>query len=164
MKNLEKLDSSDRLILAAVQANGQISTAALADIAHVSQSSAQKRLRKLEREGYITGYYARLDPLGVDQTHLVYVQVKMADTTRKTLDAFCAAAREAPEILSIDMLTAGFDFLLKVRCRDIAAFAELHSDVISELPGVLQTLSFPVMKEVKDTTALPIEPAAPRSR
>ncbi|PHR55318.1 MAG: proline dehydrogenase transcriptional activator [Robiginitomaculum sp.] len=154
---LEKLDQQDRRILTHMQKNGRMTTTELAEHVHVSTSAAQKRLRKLEREGYITDYRAHIAPKSVDQAYLVYIQIKLADTQRSTLDKFNEAVRAIPQILACDMLTAGFDYLLKVRCRDMHAFTELHGDVLSSLPGVQQTLSFPVMKEVKDTTALIIE-------
>jgi Lrp/AsnC family leucine-responsive transcriptional regulator len=156
LRFLDQLDNQDRRILDEMQRDGRMTASDLAGRVHMSTSAAQKRLRKLERLGYITGYRAHLDPRAVDQAYLVYVQVKLSDTTRATLDKFNSAVLEEPHILSCDMLTAGFDYLLKVRCADMQAFTALHGDVISALPGVQQTFSFPVMMEIKDTTALVI--------
>lgn len=153
---LDKLDIQDRRILAQMQRTGRMTTTELAERVHVSTSAAQKRLRKLERDGYITDYRAHLNPKAVDQAYLVYIQIKMADTRRPTLKTFNDAVRQIPQVLSCDMLTAGFDYLLKVRCTNMQAFSELHADQLSTLPGVQQTLSFPVMNEVKDTTAFVI--------
>lgn len=153
-----KLTSQDLRILDEMQKDGRLTTTELAERIGASKSAAQKRLRKLEREGYISNYRAHLNPVSVDQAYLIYVQIKLSDTRRSTLNTFNEAVLEIPHILSCDMLTAGFDYLLKVRCTDMHAFSELHGDVISCLPGVQQTLSFPVMKEVKDTTALVIKP------
>ena len=151
-----QLDSHDRRLLELVQRDGRMTAAELAEQVHLSTSAVQKRVRKLERDGYITGYRAHLDPKSINQAYLVYVQVKLADTTRSTLDKFNEAIKKVPHVLSCDMLTAGFDYLLKIRCADMNAFSELHGDVISCLPGVQHTFSFPVMKEVKDMTTLVI--------
>lgn len=152
----DKLDKQDRRILACMQTNGRLTTTELAERIGASKSAAQKRLRKLERSGYITDYRAHINPNSIDQAYLVYVQIKLSDTKRSTLNQFDQAVIAIPEILSCDMLTAGFDYLLKIRCKDMHAFTEIYGDIISSLPGVQQTLSFPVMQEVKDTTAMVI--------
>lgn len=155
----DQLDSHDRKLLDFIQRDARMTAAELAENVHLSTSAVQKRLRKLERDGYIIDYRAHINPKSVNQAYLVYVQVKLSDTTRATLDKFNKAIKDVPNVLSCDMLTAGFDYLLKIRCADMNAFSELHGDVISCLPGVQQTFSFPVMKEVKDTTALAISDA-----
>ena len=153
---MQNLDTFDRRILSELQRNGRITVSQLADRVHLSTSAAQKRLRRLEKSGAIAEYRAVLNPAAVDQEFLVFVQVKLSDTTRAALDRFNAAIEGVPNILACHMLTAGFDYLLKVRARDMHAFSELHGDIISALPHVQQTFSYPVMKEVKDTTALPV--------
>jgi len=153
---MEKYDTYDRHILSELQRNGRITISELAERVFLSTSATQKRLRRLEVSGAITEYRAVVAPDAVDQGFLVYVQVKLGDTTRAALDRFNAAIEGVPNILACHMLTAGFDYLLKVRARDMHAFTELHGDIISALPGVQQTFSYPVMKEVKDTTALPV--------
>jgi Lrp/AsnC family leucine-responsive transcriptional regulator len=108
----------------------------------------------LERSGYILGYSARLDPVKIQQGHLVYVQVKLKNTSSASLTAFNKAVRGVPEILTCHMLSGGYDYLLKIRTKDMASYRQLLGDVISDLPDVLQTSTFPVMEEVKDSSAL----------
>lgn len=147
----KSLDQTDLRILAEIQKSGRMSIVDLAKLVNLSKTPCLQRLRRMEREGYILGYRARLDPKKIKQGQLIYVQVKLKNTTSATLDKFNAAILEAPEILACHMLSGGFDYLLKVRSSDMASYRELLGDVIANLPGVQQTSTFPVMEEVKDT-------------
>ena len=156
MKNAKTIDAIDRKILGLVQNNGRISVVDLAEQVNLSKSPCLQRLRRLESEGYIRGYRADLDPRKVAHGHLVYVQVKLENTSRDSLARFNAAVRDVPQILTCHMMSGGYDYILKVRTADMAAYRELLGDVISLLPSVSTTSTFPVMEEVKDTTELPI--------
>lgn len=151
MKKDKLIDQTDLRILAAIQKSGRISIVDLAKLVNLSKTPCLQRLRRLEREGYIVGYRARLDPRKIKQGQLIYVQVKLKNTTSSTLDKFNASILATPQILACHMLSGGFDYLLKVRSADMAAYRELLGDVIAKLPGVQQTSTFPVMEEVKDT-------------
>jgi len=151
------LDQTDLRILSEVQKSGRMSVVELAKLVNLSKTPCLQRLRRLEREGYIIGYRARLDPRKIKQGQLIYVQVKLKNTTSATLDSFNAAALATPQILACHMLSGGFDYLLKVRSPDMASYRELLGDVIAKLPGVLQTSTFPVMEEVKDTHQIMID-------
>lgn len=157
MGNDKTLDKIDRRILQCLQKDGRISVVDLAEQVNLSKSPCLQRLRRLERNGFIKGYRADLDPHKVAQGYLVYVQVKLENTNRRALEAFNAAVMKVSQILTCHMVAGGYDYLLKVRTRDMTAYRELLGDVISCLPGVLQTSTFPVMEEVKDTTLLEID-------
>lgn len=157
MAELKELDQVDYRILAEIQKSGRMSVVDLAKLVNLSKTPCLQRLRRLERDGYILGYRAKLDPKKIKQGHLVYVQVKLKDTTSDTLDNFNAAVIATPQILTCHMLSGGYDYLLKVRTSDMASYRELLGDVIADLPGVLQTSTFPVMEEVKDTHQIVIE-------
>ncbi len=154
---MQSLDKIDHAILDIMQRDGRISIVDLARQVNLSKTPCLNRLRRLEKNGFILGYQARLNPHKINQSHLVYVQVKLANTTSETLNKFNAAARQVPEILSCHMLSGGYDYLLKIRSSDMTAYRELLGEIIAELPGVLQTASFPVMEEVKDSPVLQIE-------
>jgi len=143
----------------ALQTSGRISIVDLAKIVNLSKTPCLQRVRRLEHDGYILGYRAKLDPKKIKQGHLAYIQVKLKDTSSETLNKFNAAALATPQILTCHMLSGGFDYLLKVRSSDMAAYRQLLGDVIADLPGVLQTSTFPVMEEVKDTHQIVIEGA-----
>ncbi|NKB16162.1 MAG: winged helix-turn-helix transcriptional regulator [Sphingomonadales bacterium] len=154
--NGDNLDFVDLKILSAVQRDGRMSVVELAEQVNLSKTPCLKRLKKLENAGYIRGYQAQLDPRKLDQGYLVFVQVKLTTTTLSKLEAFNDAVRLIPEVQSCHMMSGGYDYLLKVRTRDMDSYRILLGDVISSLPGVGQTSTFPVMEEVKDSMALAI--------
>ena len=151
------LDEADRRLLREIQADGRVPVVELAQRIGLSKTPCLKRLRRLERDGVIRGYRADIDPDKIRQGYLAYVQVKLSSTTRKTLDSFNAAVREVPEIMSCHMMAGGFDYLLKIRTRDMRAYRQFMGDVLSQLPNIAQTSTFPVMEQVKESHELKIE-------
>ncbi len=148
------IDQIDRRILAVLADDGRISVVDLAARVNLSKTPCLKRLKKLESNGVIQGYQALLDPKKLDQGYLVFVQVKLTTTTLSKLEAFNEAVRAIPEVQGAHMMSGGYDYLLKIRTRDMDSYRILLGDVISSLPGVGQTSTFPVMEEVKDSMAL----------
>lgn len=148
---LEDLDVFDRKILRAMQANGRLSVGELSDEIGLSKTPCLTRLRRLESKGYIRQYKGVLDPALIRQDYVTFVQVKLEGTTRSQLNAFSDAVQNVPQIQSCHMMLGGYDFLLKIRTRNMKTYRELLGDVLSELPGIAQTSTFPVMETVKDT-------------
>jgi Lrp/AsnC family transcriptional regulator, leucine-responsive regulatory protein len=152
-----QLDAIDKSILKEVQIDGRLSIVELAARVNLSKSPCLKRLRRLENEGYIKGYYAELDAKKLSCGHLVFVQVKLSNTTRSKLEDFNRAVQHVPQVLSCHMMSGGYDYLLKVRTRDMDEYRILMGDILSALPSVGQTSTFAVMEEVKDTMVLPFD-------
>lgn len=148
---LEELDLHDRHILRAMQENGRLSISELSDEVGLSKTPCLTRLRRLEEKGYIRRYKGVLDAAKIRQDYVTFVQVKLTSTTRRHLDAFSDAVQTIPAIQSCHMMSGGYDFLLKIRTRNMRAYRELLGDVVSELPGIAQTSTFPVMETVKET-------------
>jgi Lrp/AsnC family transcriptional regulator, leucine-responsive regulatory protein len=157
------LDAIDLKILEEVQKDGRISIVELARRVNLTKSPCAERLKRLEREGAIRGYGARLNPEMVGAAHLAFVQVQLKSTTADALADFNKAVMRAREIQACHMVAGGFDYLLKVRTPDIKGYRETLGAVISRLPHILQTHTYVVMEEVKDDAALPV-PKAPRRR
>jgi Lrp/AsnC family transcriptional regulator, leucine-responsive regulatory protein len=116
-------------------------------------------VRRLESDGFIKGYAARVDAAKVDMALLVYVQVTLDRTTTTIFDRFKQGILAIPEVLECHMVAGGFDYLLKLRVPSMAAYREVLGERIGKLPGLLQTHSYFVMEEVKDTPAIPIADA-----
>ncbi len=150
------LDRTDFRILREIQENGRISMVELSRRVHLTKTPCAERVRRLEKAGVIRGYFAALDPATIDAGHVVMVQVQLERTTAADLEAFNAAVQDVPEIQSCMMMAGGFDYLLKVRTRDIAAYRELLGTRISRLPHVQQTHTYVVMEVVKDEVTLPL--------
>jgi Lrp/AsnC family transcriptional regulator, leucine-responsive regulatory protein len=148
------LDRTDYRILREIQANGRISMVELSRRVNLTKTPCAERVKRLESSGVIKGYYAALDPVAVAAGHVVMVQVQLSRTTEKELEEFNAAVQHVPEIQSCMMMAGGFDYLLKIRTRDIASYRELLGTAISQLPHVMQTHTYVVMEVVKDEVTL----------
>ena len=143
------LDKFDWRILDAVQADGRLSLASISEQVGLSKTPCQIRLRRLEEEGYITGYHARFNMRKIRKNCVVFIQIKLEATSRRHLEQFNAAVRKMDAIQTCHMMAGSFDYLLKVRCRNMEEYRVILTDCINELPGVYQTTTFPVMEEVK---------------
>jgi Lrp/AsnC family leucine-responsive transcriptional regulator len=150
------LDSTDLRILEEIQKDGRISVVELSRRVHLTKTPCAERLRRLEKTGVICGYFAKLNPMVVNAGHVVMVQVQMKSTTADDLEAFNTAVVRIPEIQSCHMVAGGYDYLLKVRSKDIDAYRRILGEVVSKLPGVLQTHTYVVMETVKDEVTLPV--------
>ncbi|GAA3532458.1 Lrp/AsnC ligand binding domain-containing protein [Zobellella aerophila] len=122
----------------------------LASRVGLSKTPCQLRMRRLEEQGYITGYTVLVDQNKLGLSHIAFVQVTLNDTSSKALTAFNTAALKIGEIEQCHMIAGGFDYLLKVRTKDIVSYRLVLGEKISTLPHVLQTSTFVVMESVKD--------------
>ena len=148
------LDKIDRRILALLQADGRLSNLKLAEAVHLSPTAVLERVRRLTREGFILGYEARLDPVKLDAGLMVFVEVLLDRTVQDVMDTFRAAVQVRPEILECHLVAGGFDYLLKTRSADMAAYREFAGTVLWQLPGVRETRTYAVMEEVKNSAHL----------
>ena len=148
------MDAIDRKILAELQQDGRISNLKLAETVHLSPTAVLERVKRLTREGVILGYEARLNPAKLGAGMLVFIEILLDRTVHDVMDNFRAAVQARPEILECHLVAGGFDYLLKTRVSDMAAYREFIGAVIWTLPGVRETRTYAVMEEVKNTTAL----------
>jgi Lrp/AsnC family leucine-responsive transcriptional regulator len=146
----DRLDRIDRNILMALSREGRLSMAELAAKVGLSKTPVQARVRRLERDGYIRGYSAIVDRERMGEGHVAFVQVKLSDTRSQALGEFNRAIQGVAEVEQCHMMAASFDYLLKVRTRDIAAYRRVLGERISALPHVAQTSTFVAMETVKD--------------
>jgi len=146
----DNLDHADRRILAALHRDARLSMAALADKVGLSKSPVTARVRRLEAAGYILGYHAALDPEKLGEAQVAFVQVTLSSTTSEALVAFNAAVRNTPEVEACHMIAGGFDYLMKIRTRDMVAYRRALGETIARLPHVSQTSTFMVMETVKE--------------
>jgi Lrp/AsnC family transcriptional regulator, leucine-responsive regulatory protein len=158
MKTTEnrRLDAIDRRILMALQSNGRMSNLSLARHVGLSPTPCQERVKRLERERFIVGYGARLDPAKIDLGLLVFVQITLDRTTPDVFDRFAKATRDIQSIIECHMIAGGYDYLLKVRVRDMTEYRRLLGDQLTSIGGVAQTHTYAVMDEVKSGTLLPL--------
>lgn len=150
------LDPTDRRILRALQSDGRITNQELATRCGMSPSACYDRLKRLREQGYITGFTALLDPIKLDRALLVFIEVLLDRTTGDTFDEFAAAVRDTPEVLECHMVAGGFDYLIKARVKDMAAYRTFLGSTLVGMPKVRETRTYAVLEEVKSTHHLPV--------
>ena len=148
--DLDELDRHDRKILDILQEDGRITITDLAARVGLSKTPCQARMRRLEERGFIIGYSAVVDPDRLGRGHIAFVQVSLSDTRTAALDAFNESVRNMREIEQCHMIAGGFDYLLKVRSRDIAEYRKILGEKLSGLPHVARTSTFVAMQSIKD--------------
>ena len=150
------LDRTDLKILRCLQDDGRISNLKLAQEVALSPTAVLARVQRLSKEGFILGYEARLNPLKLGAGMMVFVEVLLDRTTPNVFEAFKAAVQVRAEIMECHMVAGGFDYLLKTRMADMAAYRAFAGTVLWQLPGVRETRTYAVMEEIKNTTRLPL--------
>lgn len=153
---LQGLDKTDLRILELLQKEGRLSNARLAEQLHLSETPVWRRLRRLEDEGYITGYQAKLDRRKLGYGLIAFVQINFANHTGEQPTQFERAIQSIPEILSCHNVSGEADYYLQVVTRDLEAYGEFVTHVLRKLPGVTSIRSSLSMREIKSTSALPV--------
>jgi DNA-binding Lrp family transcriptional regulator len=153
---IDEIDDRDRAILRALMADGRLSNVELSEKVNLSPSACLRRVKLLEESGLIKGYVMLLDPVAVGLAGAAYVSVTLEQQGRATLDRFEADVRRHPEIIECYLLAGAADYLLRVAFRDARDFERIHTDILTQLPGVSRVQSTLALRTVKKTTALPV--------
>lgn len=156
-KRKKALDRLDRRILAELQGNGRLSYVELAERVGLSATPCIERVKRLEKEGYIEGYYARLNPALMGFSMLVFVEISLSYQSRDAFAQFNKAVESLPFMLECHLVSGDADYLIKARINDMSEYRALLGDMLLNLPGVKNSKSYIVMEEVKETFKLPVE-------
>ncbi len=152
-----KLDRIDRNILVELQKNGRISNVELSKRVGLSPTPCLERVKRLETEKYILGYKAMLNPHKLEAALLVLVEITLTKTSPDVFDEFSKAVHSLDVIQECHLVSGNFDFLLKTRVSDMAAYRELLGDTLLRLPSVSESRTYVVMEEVKSSNMLSIK-------
>lgn len=144
------LDRTDLKILRLLQSDGRMGNAEIAKRVNTSAATCHRRLQALFAGGVVRAVRALIDPARIGRGTLVIVGVVLDRSTPEAFSAFEAAVRTIPTVLDCHLVAGDFDYMLKIRVSDMADFNRLHSATLIGLPGVRQTRTFFVMKEVID--------------
>jgi Lrp/AsnC family transcriptional regulator, leucine-responsive regulatory protein len=150
------IDKIDRKILQILQDDGRISNLKLAETIGLSATAVLARTQRLQRDGFILGYEARLNPVKLGRGMAVFVEVLLDRTTPNVFDAFKAAVQVHGDIMECHLVAGGFDYLLKLRVQDMAAYRDFAGRVLWQLPGVRETRTYAVMEVVKEGSRVDI--------
>ena len=149
------LDATDTRLLAALQANAHLTAQELGEMLNLSPSQAGRRRQRLEAEGFITGYAARLDPARLGLSVQGFVQVQLATHGPEQSKAFARLVRSRAEITSAWTMTGEADYLLRVYCANLGALNTLIHEVLLSHPSVARVQSQIVMDQLKQDAPLP---------
>ena len=153
---MNSLNRIDRNILRELQQDGRLSYAELARRVGLTTTPCMERVRRLERDGVITGFSALVNPGAVGAALLVFVQIRLSRTSQDNFAEFKAAASDLPDVQECYLVSGDFDYLIKARVADMAAYREFLGETLLGLPGVQASTSYVVMETVKETLCVPI--------
>lgn len=149
------LDELDTRLLSALQKNAHLTAHQLGEVLHLSASQAGRRRQRLEAEGYIESYAAKLDPVRLGLTVQAFVQVQLATHGPEQGKSFARLVETQPEIISAWTLTGDADYLLRVYCLDLASLNTLIHDILLAHDTVSRVQSQIVMDQFKRDAPLP---------
>ena len=147
----EVLDETDLQILKTLQKNAKLTTKELAETVHLTPTPVFERQKRLEKQGYIKKYVAILDPEKLDQGLLVFCKVKLKQINQEIANAFTRRIMRIPEVTECYNTSGSYDYLLKVRARDMKQYQEFVLNKLGTIESVASLESTFVMSEVKQT-------------
>ena len=153
---MSRMDALDIKLLKALQKDGRMSNADLAESVALSPSACHRRVQRLEKDGVIRNYVALLNPRAVDRRATVFVEITLKGQADEILEAFERQVALIPDVLECHLMAGAADYLLKVVAQDTDDFARIHKQYLARLPGVAQMQSSFALRTVFKTTALPL--------
>ncbi|MFC3110747.1 Lrp/AsnC ligand binding domain-containing protein [Undibacterium arcticum] len=158
-ESVRSLDKIDRHILRLLQQDGRLAMKELAEKVGLSITPCIERVKRMERDGVITGYYARVSPRALGINLLVFVEITLNHKSAKAFEQFRHEVLRIPEVMECHLVSGDFDYLIKARIREMAEYRKLLGDMLLQLPGAAQSKSYVVMEEIKETLDLAVESA-----
>jgi Lrp/AsnC family transcriptional regulator, leucine-responsive regulatory protein len=156
-ESTKTLDKLDRHILRILQQEGRISMKDLGERVGLSVTPCIERVKRMERDGVISGYYARVDPGALGAKLLVFVEITLNQKSASAFEQFRREVLRIPEVQECHLVSGDFDYLIKARIHEMAEYRKLLGEMLLELPGAAQSKSYVVMEEIKETLVLSTE-------
>jgi len=153
-----RLDRIDIAILEALQQEGRMPNAALAEKIGLSQSACSRRLDNLEKSGVIKGYHAEISNAALGHKMTAIVHISLSGQFEKTLSEFEAAVKRCPNVLSCHLMSGEYDYILRIAARDLEDYERIHKEWLTGMPHVIKINSSFALREVVDRTAIGISP------
>lgn len=151
---MTELDRIDRKILDILQREGRLPMTELAQRIGLSTSPCSERVRRMERDGVITGYHARVSPKALGKNLLVFVEITLASKSDQIFDKVRDELLHVPDVQECHLVSGVFDYLVKARLGGMDEYRSLLGDILKKLPVNAQSNSYVVMEELKESLAL----------
>ncbi|AKM31762.1 AsnC family transcriptional regulator [Pandoraea faecigallinarum] len=156
-QSVRTLDRLDRRILGLLQQDGRISMKDLSEQVGLSITPCIERVKRMERDGVIMGYFARVNPAALGAALLVFVEITLDHKSGNMFDQFRREVLRIPEVMECHLISGDFDYLIKARIREMSEYRKLLGDILLQLPGAVQSKSYVVMEEIKETLTIHVE-------
>jgi len=151
---MTELDRLDKKILNILQVQGRISMTDLAEQIGLSTSPCSERVKRMERDGVITGYEARVSPSALGRSLLVFVEITLAAKSDDVFDKVRNELLHVPEVQECHLVSGSFDYLVKARLRGMSEYRNLLGSILKKLPVAAQSHSYVVMEELKESLTI----------
>lgn len=152
---MRELDKTDLKILDLLQRDGRMSITELAQRAGLSATPCSERVKRMERDGVILGYHARVSPHALGKPLLVFVEIKLSMKSGDVFDRIKKEMQFIPEVMECHLVSGDFDYLIKARIGEMTEYRRLLGQILLKLPAAVESRSYVVMEEVKETLYLP---------
>jgi len=154
---MRDLDRIDLKILDILQREGRISVTELAERVSLSATPCSDRVKRMEREGVITGYHARVNPTALGKNLLVFLEIKLSAKSGDVFDKVKKELLYVPEVMECHLVSGDFDYLVKARLTEMNEYRRLLGEILKRLPASAESRSYVVMEEIKETLYLPVD-------
>jgi Lrp/AsnC family transcriptional regulator, leucine-responsive regulatory protein len=155
------LDDFDLEILSILAADGRINWRALAERIGLSHTPTLRRVRALEKAGYICGYHAQIDERHVGRGISVFILVSLDSQTQEALALFESTITAVPDVMSCFMMTGSWDYILRVAVCDLDSFQSFISSTLTRIPHVKRVSSGVAVKPVVQRVAPALRSSLP---
>lgn len=153
---MHKLDRIDRMILDILQNECRIAISELASRVSLSTTPCSERVKRLERDGVIMGYHARLNPKHLDRNLLVFLEISLSAKSGDVFEQVAKDLMEISEVQECHLISGDFDYLVKARLKEMSAYRRLLGDLLKKLPSSASSHSYIVMEEIKESLYLDV--------
>ncbi|RBL82427.1 transcriptional regulator [Streptomyces cavourensis] len=154
---MRDLDRIDLKILDILQREGRIAVTELAERVSLSATPCSDRVKRMEREGVITGYHARVNPAALGKNLLVFLEIKLSAKSGDVFDKVKKELLYVPEVMECHLVSGDFDYLVKARLTEMNEYRRLLGEILKRLPASAESRSYVVMEEIKETLYLPVD-------
>ena len=154
---MRDLDRIDLKILDILQREGRISVTELAERISLSATPCSDRIKRMEREGVISGYHARVNPAALGKNLLVFLEIKLSAKSGDVFDKVKKELLYVPEVMECHLVSGDFDYLVKARLTEMNEYRRRLGEILKRLPASAESRSYVVMEEIKETLYLPVD-------
>jgi len=162
------VDKFDLAILKVLQGNARASLLDISKRAGLSATPCWNRIRKMEADGVIQGYTARIDPAAIGFTETVIVQVTLESHTDETLYDFGRALEQIPEVLEAYLVSGDYDYYIRIAVKDTRDYERLLRERLYRIPGIRHSKSSFVLRTLKESliplSSAPVEAGSQPSK